>query len=183
MLILIADDDVSFSFSLGGSDTSSAATLESSAIITNAGFFSKPEGLFEKVFSSAAFAKTELTLMDTETGMALIDRFESTAIAESEKLGIDSGVLLATAIAAGAVETKEQVTNRQFTSNFFGAALVGEYPSAWASWRAMSLAITASLAETSKPTRDDFVLAAATQFPDVDSAQKRIYEALRFYQL
>ena len=181
MVILIFHDDVSFSLHLG-EPNSVTSTASQVPIAANAGFFSEPASLLGNVFTSSAFAKTELTIMDTQTGAALIERFQSVANAEHTKFGIDAGVLLATAIAAGVVESPSQVNDTNFTTNYFGTALQGTYPTAWSSWRAMSLATLAST-DIEQPTRDDFVRAAAAQFEDQEAAQKRIYEALRFYQL
>ncbi len=188
MLVLIFDQDVSFSIGFG--DKTELTAGEHDTTPANAGVFSSaPLSVFSSIFSlgthassTTAFAKTDLTVMDSQTGTALINRFKATAIGEQTKLGVDAGVLLATAIAAGAVQTPEQVANTTFTTNYFGEALDGSYPSAWASWRAMCLSIMA-VVEENQPTRDEFVLAAASQFPDVNAAKARIYEALRFYQL
>ena len=182
MIALIFNDEVSFRVSLGGDAQATATPAQIQSPAINAGFFNGPSGLISGLFTSSAFAKTDLTVMDSKTGLALIDRFDAAAHAEQEKLGIDAGVLLAAAIAAGAVETPEQVEDILFTTNFFGSALEGSYPSAWSSWRAMSLAILAST-NVDEPSRDDFVFAAAAQFSDKDAAQARIYEALRFYAL
>ena len=182
MVILIFNNDISFSLHLGEPETATA-TSENIPAAAKAGFFTEPASMLGKVFSSSAFAKTELTLMDSQTGAALIKRFQTAANAEQQKFGIDAGVLLATAIAAGVVETPNQVNDKNFTTNYFGTALTGTYPSAWSSWRAMSLATIASAANIDQPTRDDYVRAAAAQFENDDAAQKRIYEALRFYQL
>ena len=202
MLVLIFDEDVSFSIGLGDSfKTEIDGAVEPNA--ANAGFFDVPKTMFSSVFTSSAisvsdasapravrgsaaaggtFVKTDLTVMDWQTASALIRRFQSTAADEQAKFGINAGVLLATAIAAGVVQSPEQVANTEFTTNYFGEALHGSYPSAWSSWRAMSLAIVATIDRT-EPTIDDFVLAAAKQFDDVASAKARIYEALRYYQL
>ncbi|MFK8055692.1 MAG: hypothetical protein AB8F78_06190 [Saprospiraceae bacterium] len=182
MVALISNEDISFSLRLGDSDAALTST-QTVSTAANAGFFSDRASLLGSMFSSSAFAKTSLTHMDSRTGVALIDRFKSTAAKEQESLGVDAGVLLAAAIAAAVVETPDQVDNLAFTTNYFGSALEGTYPTAWASWRAMSLAVAASTAELSQPTRDDFVRAASNEFADSEAAQKRIYEALRFYQL
>ncbi len=189
MLVLIFHDDVSFSVGFGdGTRTESGSAIDPSA--ANAGFFSTPQALLTSVFATSnnssshtsAFAKTDLTVMDSQTGTALIERFDATARAEQAKLGVDAGVLLATAIAAGVVQSPEQVADLEFTTNYFGEALKGSYPTAWSSWRAMSLAIVATT-ESSDPTRDDQVHAAAAQFSDLATAKARIYEALRYYEL
>jgi len=182
MLVLIFNDNVSYSFTIGEGTNALVNPSKQPSTAMNAGFFSDSESLFERVFGSAAFAKTSLTVMDTETGLAIIDRFQATATTEQEKLGVDAGVLLATAIASGAVETASQVTDTKLVTNFFGPALNGSYPNAWSSWRAMSLSMLATV-NTKRPSRDDFVRAAAQQFTDSTAASARIYEALRFYQL
>lgn len=183
MVILIFNNDISFSIHLGETDAPTSA-VKQTPTTANAGFFSAPVRQLEKAFSSSAFAKTALTHMDSQTGSALIKRFRSVAEAEQDKLGIDAGVLLATAVAAGVVTTPNQVEDQTFVTNYFGSALKGNYPTAWSSWRAMSLATLAAVSDIDEPTRDDFVRAAAVQFKNnSQAAQDRIYEALRFYQL
>lgn len=182
MLILIFNDNVSYSFTIGDHSQTLASTSQQSNDAVNAGFFNGTADLVGSLFHASAFAKTSLTLMDSETGLAIIDRFQATALLEEEKLGIDAGVLLATAIAAGAVQTEAEVKDTKLVTNFFGPALKGSYPNAWSSWRAMSLSVLASVT-AKRPSRDDFVSAAALQFEDTEAATARIYEALRFYQL
>jgi len=181
MLILIFDEDVSFSLQFGETNSALAATTKQPKAI-KAGPSSSTAGFFSSLASSSTFVKTDLTITNSETGNAIISRFESTARAEQEKLGVDAGVLLATAIASGVVDSPEQVSDKNFVTNYFGEALNGSYPTAWSSWRAMSLTLAASV-NTDRPTRDEFVRAAAAQYPNKTLTQKRIYEALRFYQL
>jgi len=181
MVILILNEDISFSLRLG-EPAPASTTSATQPQAASAGLLHTPVNFVSNLFSSPAFAKTTLTLMDSKTGIALINRFEATALAEQEKFGVDAGVLLATAIASGVVDSPEQVMDKKFATNYFGEALTDTYPTAWSSWRAMSLTILASI-QTERPTRDDFVQAAATHYPDSDQTKERIYEALRFYQL
>ena len=120
---------------------------------------------------AAAPAAAEAAL-DDRRALALIERFEHVAAAEEERFGLDGGVLLAAAIVAS-----PDASN----ANAFGPALAGDYPNAWASWRAMSLCVLAAVEGEGR--RADWLAAAARLFPDREAAYDRLAYALERYSL
>ena len=156
LLVVLAQPEFRLTLHLGGA---AAPVATATPAVARAGFL------------AAAPTAAEAAL-DDRGALALIERFGHVAAAEEERFGLDGGVLLAAAIVA---------SPGPGDANAFGPALAGDYPSAWASWRAMSLSVLAEVEGEGR--RADWLAAAARLFPDREAARDRLAYALERYSL
>ena len=160
LAVVLCQPAATFTIRLAAAPAVEAAVNSESAAapVERAGLFSAP-------------APAPSAAVDAHALM-LIERFDHVAAAEADRFGLDAGVLLAAAIAA---------SSQADATNVFGEALQGSFPTAWTSWRAMSLSLLA--AADAPATRAAWVDAAASLYPDRERARTSIAYALDRYAL